>query len=62
MATGPKTTCLRCGAVGNAAIQERQDYWSLFFIPLLRSSKFFEMCVVCHHGGILSLATLRWPE
>ena len=47
---GPVETCTSCGSDARRVVLERVGYFSVFFIPVIRQSKFHEICSVCHQG------------
>lgn len=50
LGAGPIGECTRCRNVARRIVLERVAYFSLFFIPVIRKSRFLEVCSVCHHG------------
>ncbi len=50
LGTAPVGECVRCRNVARPSIVERVGYFSLFFIPVISRSRFFEICPICHNG------------
>jgi hypothetical protein len=53
LGSGPIEECGRCSNVARRVIVEHFKYFSIFFVPLIRSSRFLDLCPVCHDGYTL---------